>query len=169
MADFLLEIGCEEIPARMLDAGAEELARRVGTAVCDARLQKAFDAQGFSTPRRLAVLLRDVQPQQPDEEEEVLGPAVKIAYKDGQATAAAHAFAKKVGMDLDAPGVFVVAVEHGEGRRGTTGSIEQLLFGGEVGLHVDQAVPVGGAKARQAVVFAQRKADDQRRAVGRGL
>ena len=29
MPDFLLEIGCEEIPARMIDAGSEELRERV--------------------------------------------------------------------------------------------------------------------------------------------
>jgi glycyl-tRNA synthetase beta subunit len=30
MADFLLEIGCEEIPARMIDAASRELSERVG-------------------------------------------------------------------------------------------------------------------------------------------
>ena len=29
MPDFLLEIGCEEIPARMIDAASEELRERV--------------------------------------------------------------------------------------------------------------------------------------------
>jgi glycyl-tRNA synthetase beta chain len=100
MADFLLEIGTEEIPARMIDAAARELAVKVVTAVYDERLQKVADSQAFWTPRRIAVVLRDVQPQQPDEELEVQGPSVKVAFKDGQPTPAAEAFSAKVGVPV---------------------------------------------------------------------
>ena len=39
MPDFLLEIGCEEIPARMIDAASAELERRVNDLLTRERLQ----------------------------------------------------------------------------------------------------------------------------------
>jgi glycyl-tRNA synthetase beta subunit len=38
MPDFLLEIGCEEIPARMIDAASEELRERVSALLTRERL-----------------------------------------------------------------------------------------------------------------------------------
>ena len=100
MADFLLEIGCEEIPARMIDAASLELARRVNDVLKRERLTASPAANVFSTPRRLAVVVSGVSATQPDAEEQVTGPSVKVAFKDGQATPAAHAFAKKVNTDV---------------------------------------------------------------------
>jgi glycyl-tRNA synthetase beta chain len=100
--DFLLEIGCEEIPARMLDAAAEELARRVGQLLVRERLAAKEDVQVFATPRRLAVTARGLAASQPDVAEQVTGPSWKVAYKDGKATPAAEAFAKRVGVDVGA-------------------------------------------------------------------
>ncbi|MBZ5647556.1 MAG: glycine--tRNA ligase subunit beta [Acidobacteriia bacterium] len=100
MADFLLEIGCEEIPARMIDGAEAELARRVGELLTRERLSADPKVEAYSTPRRVAVLARGIKPAQPDIEEQVTGPAVKVAFKDGQPGPAAHAFAKKVGVDV---------------------------------------------------------------------
>ncbi len=58
--------------------------------------------KSYSTPRRLAVLLRGVKAQQTDVTEELVGPAVKIAFKDGKPGPAAEAFAKKCGVSVDA-------------------------------------------------------------------
>jgi glycyl-tRNA synthetase beta chain len=100
MAEFLLEIGTEEIPARMIASATEELARRVREFVEREHLAAKPKIESFSTPRRIAVLLRGLNTTQPDIDEQVMGPAVKVAYKDGQPTPAAAAFAKKVGLDL---------------------------------------------------------------------
>ncbi|HJS99971.1 MAG TPA: glycine--tRNA ligase subunit beta [Terriglobales bacterium] len=100
MADFLLEIGCEEIPARMIDAASAELARRVSDVLKRERLTATPVAHVFSTPRRLAVVVSDVSPAQADVEEQVIGPSVKVAFKDGQPTPAAHGFSKKVNIDV---------------------------------------------------------------------
>jgi glycyl-tRNA synthetase beta chain len=100
MADFLLEIGCEEIPARMIDGAREELTRRVGELLSRERLVESPTLEPYSTPRRIAVLARGVAASQPDAEEQVKGPAVKVAYKDGQPAAPALSFAKKLGIDL---------------------------------------------------------------------
>ena len=105
MADFLFEIGLEEVPARMIAGAEAELLRRTlamlgKEALLDEGFNPLTDAKSFSTPRRLAVLVRGVREQQADVTEEVTGPAVKIAFKDGVATPAAEAFARKSGVSV---------------------------------------------------------------------
>jgi glycyl-tRNA synthetase beta chain len=99
MPDFLLEIGCEEIPARMIDAAADELRERMGALLSRERLAGG-EIACFETPRRLAVMVRSIPASQPDVTERITGPSVNVAYKDGQPTPAAHAFAKKAGLDV---------------------------------------------------------------------
>ena len=99
MPDFLLEIGLEEVPARMLASAQAELLRRALAVLAREQLISAEPtAHSYSTPRRLAVLIRDVLTQQPDITEETTGPAIKIAFKEGVATPAAEAFARKSGV-----------------------------------------------------------------------
>jgi glycyl-tRNA synthetase beta chain len=99
MPDFLLEIGCEEIPARMIDAASQELRERVGALLNRERLA-ASEIAHFDTPRRLAVLASGIPATQPDVTERMNGPSASVAYKDGQPTPAAHAFARKAGVDV---------------------------------------------------------------------
>ena len=99
MADFLLEIGLEEVPARMIAAAEAELGKRVGDLLKRERLvAENAKVTTFSTPRRLAVLAEGVEAKQADNEKVVMGPSWKIAFKDGTPTAAAEAFAKKAGI-----------------------------------------------------------------------
>jgi glycyl-tRNA synthetase beta chain len=100
MPDFLLEIGCEEIPARMIDTASRELRELVSTLLLRERLGPSGAISHLDTPRRLAVLVSGVPGSQPDVTEQVNGPSAQIAYKDGQPTPAAHAFAKKIGVDV---------------------------------------------------------------------
>jgi glycyl-tRNA synthetase beta chain len=51
MADFLLEIGCEEIPARMIDAASRELRERLNTLLLRERLEPAGAISHLDTPR----------------------------------------------------------------------------------------------------------------------
>src|ERR1700746_3087819 len=99
MPDFLLEIGCEEIPARMIDAASQELRERVGALLTRERLSGG-EVSGFETPRRLTVMASGLAAAQADVVEQLTGPSVNVAYKDGQPTPAAHAFAKKAGVDV---------------------------------------------------------------------
>ena len=99
MPAFLLEIGCEEIPARMIDAASQELRERVSALLSRERLS-AGEVTHFDTPRRLAVIATDLAPSQADVTEQITGPSVNVAYKNGQLTPAAHAFAKKAGVDV---------------------------------------------------------------------
>jgi glycyl-tRNA synthetase beta chain len=99
MPDFLLEIGCEEIPARMIGAASEELRERVAALLSRERLSGG-EVTHFDTPRRLAVLAPGIAGSQADVVEQVTGPSIHVAYKDSQPTPAAYAFAKKAGVDV---------------------------------------------------------------------
>jgi glycyl-tRNA synthetase beta chain len=99
MPDFLLEIGTEEIPARMIQDASQELQKRVEELLA----KNSLPHQGIKrseTPRRLALIASGIPATQPDVQEQLTGPATKVAYKDGQPTPAAHAFAKKAGVDV---------------------------------------------------------------------
>src|SRR5437899_10790816 len=99
MPDFLLEIGCEEIPARMIGAASEELRERVAALLSRERLS-AGEVTHFDTPRRLAVMASGIAASQADLVEQITGPSLNVAYNDGQPTTTAHAFAKKAGVDV---------------------------------------------------------------------
>ncbi|HET6845026.1 MAG TPA: glycine--tRNA ligase subunit beta [Candidatus Angelobacter sp.] len=105
MPDFLLEIGCEEIPARMLDAARSELVERVAALLVRESLLKPEAGwtpfASYSTPRRLAFRVSAIPDSQPDVTEQITGPSLKVAFKDGKPTPAAEAFAKKAGVDVE--------------------------------------------------------------------
>ncbi len=104
MADFLFEIGLEEVPARMIAGAEAELLRRVTSMLCLQNLMASSDvalAKSYSTPRRLAIYLPEVFEWQADSFAKVVGPSAKIAYKDGQPTPAAEAFARKNGLTVN--------------------------------------------------------------------
>jgi glycyl-tRNA synthetase beta chain len=103
MADFLLEIGLDEIPARMIAGAEAELGRRVHDLLTRERL--LADGAGlttYSTPRRLAVMVEGVLAGQADAEEKLTGPSWQVAFKNGAPTKAAEAFAKKAGVAVTA-------------------------------------------------------------------
>ncbi len=108
MSEFLFEIGLEEVPARMIAGAEAELRRRVVGMLERERLLVAGapetegSVRNFATPRRLAVLVSGVLAQQEAVPEEMVGPSVKVAYKDGVPTAAAVAFARKAGVAVEA-------------------------------------------------------------------
>jgi glycyl-tRNA synthetase beta chain len=101
MADFLLEIGTEEIPAPMIPGLQQELARRIMEGLEAARLP-ASRARAIAAPRRIGLLVEDLQARQADRRETVAGPAMAVALgKDGGWTQAALGFARKQGVAPD--------------------------------------------------------------------
>jgi glycyl-tRNA synthetase beta chain len=101
MTDFLLEIGLDEIPARMIAGAEAELGRRVNDLLTRERLLAAgAKVTTYSTPRRLAVLVEGVLASQADSQEQLTGPSWKVAFKDGSPTKAAEAFATKAGVPV---------------------------------------------------------------------
>lgn len=102
-ADLLIELGCEELPPKSLDELREALLNGITAGL--ERCGIDFDAEGsrsLSTPRRLAVVIRQVAARQPDREQERRGPAIQAAFDaDGKPTPAATGFARSVGLELD--------------------------------------------------------------------
>ena len=98
-ADLLFEIGCEEIPAKMLAKALAELPAAVGQKLTAARLAHG-SVRVLGTPRRLAVIVKQLVDRQPDLNEQVVGPPVSAAYAaDGTLTKAGQGFAAKNGVD----------------------------------------------------------------------
>ena len=110
---LLLEVGCEEIPARFLREAEQSLGKRIidrldkflllppGTQPVGQGMQ-GNPAQTFSTPRRLTVYVPEVLARQRDVDSEILGPPVKVALDaEGKYTRAAISFAEKNSVALE--------------------------------------------------------------------
>ncbi len=99
--DFLVELGTEELPPKAL--------RKLSDAFTNGILQNLKTAgigfgshQSFAAPRRLALLIRDLETSQPDKNVERRGPAVKAAFdKEGNPSKAAQGFARSCGIEFD--------------------------------------------------------------------
>ncbi|TCI22107.1 glycine--tRNA ligase subunit beta [Exiguobacterium sp. SL-9] len=101
MRDLLLEIGLEELPAQYVLRSEKQLAERVTAFLTDARVQFGT-VTVYSTPRRLAVLVKDVEEKQQDLTETLRGPAKKIAQDaEGNWSKAAAGFARGRGLSVD--------------------------------------------------------------------
>ena len=102
MGELLLEVRCEEIPARMLLPATRELSTRLFEKLLAKGLTPAEVQTGF-TPRRLVLVLKGVPSREPDREEEKIGPPASVGFDDqGRPTAAAVGFARKCGVDPEA-------------------------------------------------------------------
>ncbi len=102
--DFLLEVGCEEIPARFLPPALQALAEGFTEALAASRLVSgpAAHVRTMGTPRRLALLASGLPEQQSDVDEEIIGPKVELAYDaDHKPTPACLGFMKSKGLTPD--------------------------------------------------------------------
>ena len=99
--DFLLELGCEDLPARYVLPLANALKDGV-TIGLSKRGVGLGAAKSFATPRRIAVIVESVADKQADQKIERHGPALTAALKDGQPTQAALGFAKSCGVEFSA-------------------------------------------------------------------
>ncbi|MCZ6774228.1 MAG: glycine--tRNA ligase subunit beta [Proteobacteria bacterium] len=98
--DFLVEIGTEELPPKALRSLMDAFGAKLADGIDSVRLSRG-EIHCFASPRRIAVLVRDLAKQQLDQKVEQKGPPIKIAFDgDGTATPAADAFAKKCGVTV---------------------------------------------------------------------
>ena len=100
-ADLLIEIGTEELPPKALQKLSDAFTR----GILD-ELEKAGLSVGkstpYATPRRLAVLIKEVPEAQADRDVEKKGPSLKAAYDaDGKPTKAVEGFARSCGISVD--------------------------------------------------------------------
>lgn len=102
--DFLVEIGTEELPPKSLADLERAFAGQIEEGLRGAML--GFTGlRSFATPRRLAVLVTGLQPEQPPQTIEKRGPPVSVAFNaDGLPTRAALAFAEGCGIPVESVG-----------------------------------------------------------------
>ena len=103
-ANFILEIGVEELPANDVDTAHGLLSARIPTLLNELYLEHG-DVRVFTTPRRIVVSIDSLSPNQPDREDLVKGPPADKAIV-GQVgnlsyTPAAQGFAKKNGIKVE--------------------------------------------------------------------
>lgn len=98
--DLLLEIGTEEIPARFMRGILTQLEMLAKSQLSEMRIGFR-EVQVVGTPRRFALIVRDVVDRQSDKESSNKGPSVNIAFdSNGMPTKAAQGFAKGQGIDV---------------------------------------------------------------------
>lgn len=99
--DLLLEIGLEEMPAHVVTPSMKQLETKITAFLDDNRLSFS-SIKAYSTPRRLAVLVSEIVDKQEDIQEEVKGPAKKIALdQEGNWSKAAQGFVRGQGVTTD--------------------------------------------------------------------
>jgi glycyl-tRNA synthetase beta chain len=112
MAQFVLEVGTEEMPARFLP----ELENNMEDLVGKALLQEWIDYNAirtYATPRRLVVWIAEIKDVQEEREEIITGPPIAIAYdENGDLSKAGLGFAKKQGLGPEA--LFVHETQKGK-------------------------------------------------------
>ena len=120
---FLLEIGCEELPAGFITPALRQLESLAREGLTGARI--GFTSiQALGTPRRLALTVEGLADRQQAETRELTGPASRVAFDaEGKPTNAARGFAKGAGIAVEAlervttpKGEYLLARVHDEGK-----------------------------------------------------
>jgi glycyl-tRNA synthetase beta chain len=131
--ELLLEIGSEEIPAGFIGPALKNMQKAMAAKLAQLELQ--YDSiQTAATPRRLAICVNGLVSQQPDREEEFLGPAKKAAFdQENKATKAAVGFARSKGAEVEdlkvvntPKGEYVMLVRQRKGQK-TENLLSELL------------------------------------------
>ncbi|WP_060480972.1 glycine--tRNA ligase subunit beta [Pseudomonas sp. NBRC 111119] len=98
--DFLVELGTEELPPKALASLGEAFLAGIEKGLQAAGLNYTGKSM-YAAPRRLAVLIRQLDVQQPDRSINIDGPPLQAAFNaEGEPTQAALGFAKKCGVEL---------------------------------------------------------------------
>ena len=100
--DFLLEIGCEELPPGFIPEALQQLQRGIAALLGEQRL--AFESsEAWATPRRLTLLVKGLAARQLHLQQKVKGPPLERAYDGaGAPTGALHGFARSQGLSPEA-------------------------------------------------------------------
>jgi glycyl-tRNA synthetase beta chain len=131
--ELLLEIGSEEIPAGFIGPALKNMQKGMSERLAGLELQYE-SIQTVATPRRLTICVNGLVSQQPDREEEFLGPAKKAAFdQDNKPTKAAIGFARSKGAEVEdlqvvntPKGEYVTLVRQRKGKK-TENLLPELL------------------------------------------
>ena len=98
---LLFELGCEELPPASLSKLSNALLENIQQGLAQADLSFG-ECIAYATPRRLAVLIKDLVSAQADKSIEKRGPAVQAAFNaDGESSKACQGFAKSCGTSVE--------------------------------------------------------------------
>src|SRR5260221_14028550 len=101
-AEFLFEIGCEEIPVGMLPGAAKDLKAILEKYLPTYNLLEGGTVETFAAPRRLTATCSELRLKQADEIKDEMGPPKSVSFDAaGKPTRAAESFAQKVGVTVD--------------------------------------------------------------------
>jgi glycyl-tRNA synthetase beta chain len=101
MAEFLLEIGTEEIPDWMIEPACEHLESNFLAALEQASLHSGVTCTTHATPRRLVLVAAGLKERQVDKDEVLTGPPKNIAFDEkGNPTKAGLGFAKRTNVEI---------------------------------------------------------------------
>lgn len=100
MADYLLEIGLEEVPAGTIDDVISQLSKKLMALLNEKRI--SYDSfKTFGTPRRIAFRINGLAEKGESITIETKGPSIKAAYKEGEPTKALEGFCRGQGIAVD--------------------------------------------------------------------
>ena len=101
-ADFLFEIGCEEVPAGLLPSAMKEFKVILEKYLSATNLAQGAAIEVYGAPRRLAASCASLRVKQPDETKDIIGPPKSVSYDaSGKPTRAAESFAQKMNLPVD--------------------------------------------------------------------
>ncbi|HIG65305.1 MAG TPA: glycine--tRNA ligase subunit beta [Methyloprofundus sp.] len=99
--DLLFELGCEELPPASLRKLSDALLKNIQQGLTQADLSFG-ESIAYATPRRLAVLIKDLVSSQADKRIEKRGPALQAAFNaEGEPSKASLGFAKSCGTTVE--------------------------------------------------------------------
>ena len=156
-SELLLEIGTEEIPARFIPPVLEEMAASFRKLLETERIA-AGEVVTWGTPRRLALVARDLAATQSEAATEIVGPPKAVAFDSyGNPTPAAQGFAKNQGVavsdliEVDTPRGIYLAVSKRTAGRPTRERLPELLPSFILGLSFPKSMRWGS----ETITFAR--------------
>lgn len=152
MPEFLLEVGCEELPASFVERAYSDLAEALSKEL-EALGVKNSEPIAMGTPRRLIISFPDLKDRQEDSVKEQRGPSLTAAYDaNGNATGALLGFCKSQGItpdDLRKDEQYVWVTKQIPGQA-TSDVLAQILPGIILGLSFEKSMRWGTANVRFA-------------------
>lgn len=139
---YLLEIGAEELPARLINSALEQLGDSTRKVLENERI-KYENIELYATPRRLVLIIDGLNEKQDTIEETVKGPAKRIAYDNqGNPTKALEGFMKGQGIELEQ----ISIREHNS---------EEYIYGNVIkeGKHTEMVLAENMANIIKSIVF----------------
>lgn len=98
--DLLIEIGTEELPPNSLTQLSNDFAKGIVERISKAQLNYC-NYRVFATPRRLAIIVHDLDTQQADQTVERKGPKLEAVFDEsGNPTKAGEGFARSCGLEV---------------------------------------------------------------------